>query len=177
MKEIDEFIHRELAEWGIKFKKSRQDYLRKNISVGDDGNSLANSINLEYQIARDAHQETVRLLIGFEEHGRFIDMKTLKALIPHGSDNEYVREIIDWIQERKWESKFIEAFVKKRKLRRAPKKVLSQIAWSIIIARSKKVKPKKWWNKYKSAMIPQLINSIAVKLPDLTKNTLLNELL
>lgn len=167
--EIKDFIEAEMADFGALFKQQRQDYLSRKISASGD---LSKSI--DYAIDKQARAEAIEMVIMFEEHGRFIDMKRLKAVVPGGANNEYVRMVEDWIRARGWEQKFIDAFVRKRHLKKAPPSVLRQIAWGIVIKRAQKVRPRKWYNKAKTASIADLFNHVVAGLPDKTSEILVN---
>jgi hypothetical protein len=163
--EIRDFIEAELTQLAQAFIVQRTAALRsRKISASD---ALAQS--LEYEVTQIAQREAVELLIAFEEHGRFIDMKRLKP--PTNFGNAYINMLEEWIRARGWEQKFIAKFVKDRNLRKPPRNVLNQIAWGIAIKRGYgKTRKRKWYNKPKSAFVSELFNTIAAGLPDIVSN-------
>jgi hypothetical protein len=165
--EIKDFIHAEMIDFGLEFTAKRREFLQRRISASG---LLDNS--LDFEADKQARQDAVSLLLAFEEHGRYIDMKRLKAVIPSNSDNEYVNLIENWIKQRGWEQRFINAFMRRRNLRIVPPSVLNRIAWGIVIARAKRVRPRKWWNKSKTAGISDLFNRVFAGLPEKTSNIL-----
>ena len=166
--DIMAFIQSEMILFGIEFQKSRRDFLKRKISASG---GLAESIQIEHAADKQSRQETISMLISFEEHGRFIDMKRLRGAY---GGAELVKELQEWIKIRGWESKFVEAYTRKHHLRKVTPRILAQIAWGIIRSRSRKnnQRQKKWWNKYKSAAIPDFFNRIASQLPIKAKETL-----
>jgi hypothetical protein len=161
--DIKDFIEAELIAFGMQFQSERRNFLSNKISASG---KLSGSI--EDEIDKQSRQDAIALMIAFEDYGRFIDMKRLKAVVPSGSDNAYVKMIEDWIISRGWEQKFIQAFLKKNNLQKVPPSVLTRIAWGIVIKRANGVKPRKWYNRYKSATIPNLFNTVVAGLPDIT---------
>jgi hypothetical protein len=169
--DIQKFIGEELHQLGSDFAVQRASALRarKIEAMG------ALSASVQFEIEREARQEAVSLLIAFEEHGRFIDMKRLKAPSADRIGSSYIEAIEAWIKARGWEEKLIEKYKSKRHLRKAPKNVLNMIAWGIALKRSKKVRPRRWWNSSKSAFSIKIFNEIVGGLPDKTADGLLKE--
>ena len=164
--QIKDFIESELRLLAEKFVRERTAALqgRKISASGELQDSL------QYEITRQARAEAVEMLLAFEEHGRFIDMKRLKP--PTNFGNPYVTLIEEWIRTRGWEQRFIQKFMATRKLRTIPKNVLNQIAWGIAIKRSNgKYRRRKWYNAPKSAFVSEVFNHIAAGLPDLVSKS------
>ena len=158
--EIKTFIAKELQEMAEFYIKQRISSLQgRKINAT---NELAQS--LDYKVVYEAKVEVISMLLAFEEHGRYVDMKRLKPPTEYGA--EYITAIEEWIKARGWEDRFIRKFVAQRKLREVPKDVLNQIAWGIAAKRgSGKYRRRKWYNSSKTAMIYQLFNDIAAGLP------------
>ena len=163
--ELKEFIAIELHELASQYIANRTAFLagkRRNAS-GNLSNEMA------FDIDKQARAEAVTLLLAFEEHGRYIDMKRLNA--PDGG-RDYVQAIEDWIRARGWEQRFIEKFRTMHNLRKVPPSVLTQIAWGIVKKRAIKVRPKRWYNASKTAWLADVFNTIAAKLPEKTSEIL-----
>ena len=164
--DIKAFIQSELVQLAQDFISQRRAALsaRKIDATGDLKNSL------EYEISRQAKAEAVELLIAFEEHGRFVDMRTLKP--PTDFGNHYINLIEEWIRKRGWEQKFIDGFMRRRKLRKVPKNVLNMIAWGIAIKRGKgKYRRRKWYNASKTRFVSDVFNQIVAGIPDIAAKT------
>jgi hypothetical protein len=155
------FIADELEQLAADFIEQRKsDLLRKKVRASGDLTS-----DMDFEVDRQAREDAVVMLLAFEEHGRFIDMKHLDGA--KGGD-EYVDAIRAWIRLRGWEDKFIEAFKNKHPLRKVPHNLLTRIAWGIIRKRSLKIRPRRWWNSTKTAWLGEVYNVIASQLPDRT---------
>lgn len=164
---IQSFIQEELVQLAQVFIRERVASLkaRKIVASADLVNSFA------YELNSQAKAEAVELLMAFEEHGRFIDMRRLKPPTEFG--NPYINLLEEWIRKRGWEQKFIDGFMRRRKLRQVPKNVLNMIAWGIAIKRSNgKFRRKRWWNAPKTAFISDAFNQIAAALPDIVSQSM-----
>lgn len=157
--EIKKLIQEEMNNWAVEFVLQRRAYLRaKKIEAGGE---LSKS--MEFEIKNEAQVSGVELLMAFEVYGRFIDIKRLK---PAAGGKEYLESIENWIKKKGFEQKFINAFVKNRKLKRIPETALNQIAWGIVKKRLQgKYRRRTWYNKSKTAAISDLYNTIAAALP------------
>jgi hypothetical protein len=166
--EIKSFIQSELQLLAQEFIKQRVAALqsRKIVASGDLKNSM------EFEIINQAKGEAIEMLLAFEEHGRYIDMRTLKP--PTNFGNPYISLIEEWIRKRGWEQKFTDKFMANRPhLRKVPKNVLNQIAWGIAVKRGNgKYRRKKWWNASKTAFISDTFNQIAAGIPDIAAKTI-----
>jgi hypothetical protein len=169
--ELQQFIADELHQLGTDFAVQRANALRAR-KIQTTG---ALSASVQFEIEREARQEATALLLAFEEYGRFIDMKRLKAPQADKIGSGYIEAIEAWIKARGWEEKLIEKYKTQRKLRKVPKNVLNMIAWGIALKRAKKVRPRRWWNSSKSAFSIQVFNQIVGSLPDKTADGLLKE--
>lgn len=164
--QIKAMIEAELVEFGTTFKEERKAFLAQQISASGD---LAQSI--EYKLDEQAREDTARLMLNFNDYGRFIDMKRLKAVVPSGGiESEYVQLLMKWIQERGLTGKLVDGVMKKYNLKFATPDLLGRIAMGIAINRAKKVKPRKWYNKRKTAGITDVFNKVVAKLPRETKD-------
>lgn len=159
--EIRRFIHEELEQLAFDFIEQRKaDLSRKKIKASGD---LSDDISFE--VDRKARQDAVVLLLAFEEHGRYIDMKRLQGA---EGGNDYIDAIRAWIRIRGWEDKFIEAFKTKHNLRKVPPSVMTRIAWGIVRKRNIKIRSRRWYNQSKSAWLGEVYNVIASQLPEKT---------
>jgi hypothetical protein len=164
--EIKEFIEGEMVDFGIAFQTERRAFLSKKISAS---NELSES--LDYEIDRQARADTAAIMLNFAEHGRYIDMKKLKAVMPSGTNNDYVKAIEEWIRVRGWEQKFINAFVKKYPKRKVTPSVLRRIAWGIVYNRAfKMVRRKRWYNGKRTHSVADFFNVVVAGLPDVTSD-------
>jgi len=165
--EIKSFIQSELQLLAQEFIKQRVAALqaRKIVASGDLKESMG------FEIVNQAKGEAIEMLLAFEEHGRYIDMRSLKP--PTNFGNPYISLIEEWIRKRGWEQKFIDKFMQSRKLSNVPKNVLNQIAWGIAVKRGNgKYRRKKWWNASKTAFISDTFNQIAAGIPDIAAKTI-----
>jgi hypothetical protein len=170
--DIKTFIKTELVTFGIEYQAQRKAFLAKKISAtGQLSDSIAATVDAE------SRADTVAMMLSFEEYGRYIDMKRLKAVVPRGGqDSEYVRAIEDWIRARGWEDKFIEKFKQIHNLRVTTPQMLGQIAMGIAIQRAKRVRPKRWFNNSKTAGFADVFNRVAAGLPDKAADVLVKTL-
>ena len=158
---IEDYLQEELAAWAAVFVKDRVAYLRsRKISASKD---LERS--LQYEIRNDTFRGAVTLMLAFEEYGRFIDMKRLK---PAKGGGDYIEGLIQWIKERGLEEQFVRRYMRRRRLKKVPARVLNQIAWGIAIKRSSRSRTRRraWYNKPKSAAIRELFNQVAANMPE-----------
>lgn len=155
---LKDLIAAEAQDWVNGFISARVAFLSRDISKSG---VLAGSMTAS--IDRQARAEAVELLIGFEEYGRFIDMK------PTAQD-KWGRPAIERIK--KWVLKvgldeFEGGFL--RKYGRLPAldgQFLNKIAWGIAVKRSGgKYRRRRWWNKPKTAGISELFNEVAAIIP------------
>jgi hypothetical protein len=157
--QIKSLIRKEMQAWAVQWSIQRRNALRAQKI--DAGGQLSRSI--EFEIMRQSVAEAVELQIAFETYGRYIDIKKLKTA---DGGKEYIAGVEDWIKKRGFEQKFINAFVKNRKLKRIPETALNQIAWGIVKKRvTGKYRRRAWYNKAKTAAISDLYNTVAAALP------------
>lgn len=156
--ELKAVIAAEASEWARGFVAARVAFLARTISKSG---VLDRSLN--FDINRQARAEAVELLIAFEEHGRFIDMK------PTAQDKygrQAIERIKDWVRQTglgKFERGFIRRYGRRPKL---DEDLLNKIAWGIAIRRSGgQYRRRRWWNKSKTAGISELFNLVAAALP------------
>jgi hypothetical protein len=158
--EIKKIIEKELLAFSAEFISRRKAFLAQR-KINASG-SLTDS--LEAELNRQAKKEAIELLLAFEEHGRFIDMKRLSPPTVWGES--YINALEAWLEKSGLSQKFINEFMKKRKLRTIPKNVLNQIAWGIAKKRGYgKTRRRPWYNKSKTAAISDLFNKVASQIP------------
>lgn len=161
LKQLTTHIEAESRRWMEEFIAGRRAFLRtRRIAVTD---SLIDSFAGDIQSTLEGTWRT-ELLLEFEEHGRYIDMRRLNA--PGGGD-EYLQELEDWIVRKGLEGQFVRRFMLRRRLKKVPQNVLRQMAWAVAIKRTQRYRPRPWYNKSKSAAITDLYNRVASGLPDL----------
>jgi len=120
---------------------------------------------MEFEVIEQSFRGTVDMLLQFEAYGRYIDMRRLQ---PPAGGADYIEGLQEWIREKGLEQKFIRGYMRRRKLKKVPDRVLNSIAWGIAIKRAKgKVRRRPWYNKSKSAAISDLFNQVAAGLPDI----------
>jgi hypothetical protein len=153
-------IAAEMEEWAANYVRTRADFLRKR-KIEATG-SLVRS--LEFEINQQARAEAVDLLLAFEEHGRFVDMKTLT---PAAGGGNYIAAIEAWIRS-KGESKFVNKYMEKYGKKTVPANVLNKIAWGIVTKRGfGKARKRAWYNRSRTAAVAELYNNVAAMLPEL----------
>lgn len=160
VKEIQEYLEVQGFKWAREFIAGRKAWLQsKGIAATGD---LIDSLGLEVTSTLENALIT-RIEIEFATYGRYLDMK----MKPAKGGSDYIQGIVQWMEDKGFETKFINDFLAKRKRRTITRdKVLNQIAWGIAIKRSIKYKRRVWWNKPKSAAISDLYNRVAAGLPD-----------
>ena len=162
IKQLTLHIEEESRKWAAEYVAGRRAFLSsRKIST-----SGALSESLGYEISQGLEgQIKTSLVLTFEDHGRFVDMKRLN---PPGGGGDYIAALADWIVRKGLEQKFVSAFVRRRKLKAPPKDVLNRMAWGIAINRTKKYRRRSaWYARSKSAAITDLYNRVAAGLPDL----------
>ena len=158
--QIKEMIEAELIDFGTQFKEDRKAFLARQISASGD---LEASIN--YKLDEQARADTAAIMLTFNDYGRFIDMKRLKAVVPSDKNSEYIEALKKWIEEKGLTAKLVNGVMEKYKLKMITPDLLGRIAFGIAINRAKKVRPRKWYNKRKSAGITDVFNKVVAKLP------------
>ena len=168
LKQLAVFIESESRSWAAQFIAGRQAFLRsrKITATGE----LIGSFASEIVTALEGQFKT-ELLIEFEEHGRFVDMKRLKP--PQGG-GDYIAALMDWIVKKGLERRFVQDFTLKRRLKKPPSDMLRQIAWSIAVKRTQLYLRRAWYAKSKSAAITDLYNRVASGLPDIIAEEIKN---
>lgn len=154
LQQLNEAYARELETWAEEFLLSRENYLRrKKIEAsGELGDSFA------FDMDASPSQDLVKLLIGFNDYGRIIDMRG----ISHDKwGRNAVSRVEDWIKAKGLLQKWIPKFMKKYKRKTIPHDILNRMAWGVLRNRTLAWRPKKWYNKSKSAAIGDLYNRTA----------------
>ena len=92
----------------------------------------------------------------------------MKRLKPAKGGGDYIEGLIQWIKERGLEEQFVRRYMRRRRLKKVPARVLNQIAWGIAIKRSSRSRTRRraWYNKPKSAAITELFNQVAANMPE-----------
>jgi hypothetical protein len=158
---INDYLRNEAEAWATQFIQDRIAFLRsrKISATGDLTNSLA------YEVTAGVKSEGVALLMAFEEYGRIIDMRRFNP--PEGG-GDYLMALQDWIRRKGLEQKFIRGYMRRRKLKKVPERVLTYIAWGIARKRFEgKYRRRRWYNKSKSRAISELFQDIAANMPEL----------
>lgn len=158
---INDYLRTEAEAWATQFIQDRVAFLRsrKIQSSGDLQRSLA------YEVTSGVKAEGVAVLMSFEEYGRIIDMRRFSP--PEGG-GDYLLALQDWIKRKGLEQKFIRGYMRKRKLKKVPERVLTYIAWGIAKKRfNGKYRRRRWYNKSKSRAITELFRDISANMPEL----------
>lgn len=165
LEQLKSAIAKHMEAWAGEFIHDRIAFLKKRKveSTGELIDSMAAEMN------RQARREAVELLLAFEEHGRYIDMKRLH---PAKGGNAVV-SVEDWMKRKGFVDAFTKRYVKKYNMKKTPSNVLNKIAWGIVIARSGgKVKRRPWYNKPRTAAVADLYNEVAAMIPDVVADQL-----
>ncbi|MEM7290060.1 MAG: hypothetical protein AAF412_06785 [Pseudomonadota bacterium] len=157
---IRDYLRSESQAWVTRFIEDRIAFLRRRgIQASGD---LERSLQAE--VIAGLRNAGVQTLIAFEEYGRIIDMRRFDP--PEGG-GDYLLALVDWIQRKGLADKMIKGYVRRRKLKRPPERVLTYIAWGIARKRfNGKYKRHRWWNKSKSAAITELFRDVAANMPE-----------
>lgn len=157
---LSAYLQQELETFAAEFVANRAAALRSRGASATD--QLARS--LAYEVRAQAVDAAAQLLIAFEEHGRFIDMRSLQP--PEGGA-DYIANIIRWIEAKGLTEKFVRGYVRKRGLKRPPERVMTYIAFGIARKRfNGKYRRRRWYNKSKSAQITELYDTVLAGMPD-----------
>jgi hypothetical protein len=159
--ELQQYIEQIARKWVEEYISTRKNVLanRKIQSSGSLRDSFA------YALAKEVSDViSNRIELEFSEYGRYLEIKGLN--VPSGGQ-EYIDGLAAWIQKKGLEAKMTADFIRKRNLKQAPANVLNQLAWSIAIARSRRVRRRVWYNKSKSAAITDLFNQVSAGIPDI----------
>lgn len=163
---LDEFLATTARKWVEEWIRQRQAYFEKRKMKA----SGALSDSMGYQLST-ALSGAIRaeLEVGFQEHGRYLDMKRLDT--PGGGD-DLIIGLVNWIKKRGLESKFEKGFLARKKLKKLPQNWLNQAAWGIAVKRQKGYRRRAWYAKSSSAAVTDLYNHIAAGLPDIVSSEL-----
>lgn len=160
LQQLTTFIEGESRRWVEEFIAGRRAFLRTRKITASD--RLIESFAQEITSTLEGQWRT-ELLLEFEEHGRFIDMR----LKPAGGGGDYLAALEDWIVRKGLEEQFVRTFMARRRLKKEPENVLRQMAWGIAVRRTQRYRRRQWYNKSKSAAITDLYNRVAAGLPDI----------
>lgn len=157
---INDYLQAELEKFCADFIQDRAAQLRRRgaVATGDLANSLA------YEVRAQAVNAGVEALIAFEEHGRFIDMRRLQ---PAEGGADYIANLISWVERKGLKEKMIRGYMRRRKLKTVPERVMTFLAFGIARKRfNGKYRRTRWYNKSKSAQISELYDEIQASMPD-----------
>jgi|GEM_PF-1180953 len=159
-KNINAYLRAELEQFCADFVADRAAELRRRGKAVSG--ALANSF--EYEVRAQALNAGIEALIGFEEHGRFIDMRRLQP--PEGGA-DYIANLITWIDQAGLTAKMKRGYVKRRNLKTVPERVMTYIAFGIARKRlNGKYRRTRWYNKSKSAKISELYDQVLANMPE-----------
>jgi hypothetical protein len=169
--QINEYLQAEGQAFCVEFIRDRAAALRQRKT--DASGELSRS--LEYQVRAQAMNAGVEVLIAFEEHGRYIDMRRLQ---PGSAGADYLTRLIKWIEEKGLKEKMIQGYMRRRKLKKVPERVMTYLAFGIVKKRfNGKYRRTRWYNKAKSRQITELFDDILAGLPAVVMEELKAELL
>ncbi|MEL6274276.1 MAG: hypothetical protein AAFU03_04080, partial [Bacteroidota bacterium] len=154
------YLRNELDVWAKEFVQNRVSSLRsRKIS-----SSRQLERSLAYEVRGQAVDAAVQAIIGFEEHGRFIDMRRLQP--PEGGA-DYIANLIQWLERKGLAEKFTRGYVRRRNLKRPPDRVLTYIAFAMARKRFRgKFRRRRWYNRSKTAAVNELYNDIQANMPE-----------
>jgi hypothetical protein len=166
--ELQDSIMKVADDWAKKFLEARINRLRKNKM--DSSGDLIRSLEYALEGGR-AESEATRLLVAFNDYGRIAEMRN----ISHDKwGRNAMTRLEDWIV-RKGVGNFVYGFMQRRGLKTAPKGILNQIAWGIMVSRShNKFRRNPWYNKAKSAAVTDLYNQVAASMLDRSADVISN---
>lgn len=169
IKELTDYLEVQGLAWAKEFIAGRKAWLAsKGIKASGE---LISSLQTEVLSTLEGAAMT-RIELFFVEHGRFIEIKNLRA--PKGGE-QYIAALEQWIEDKGLQGKFTKNYLKKRNIRNEPANILNQLAWSVAISRLQRTKRRKqWYNKPKSAAIADLFNRVAANLPELLAQEIKN---
>ena len=165
--EIKAHLEKTMLAWAAEFIADRKAVLRSR-KIEASGDLIK---SLEAKLNRDVSATTTEILLSFPDYGRIIDMRNTN---PATGGDETLEGIEKWI-ERKGKAKFVSAWQKRYKRKTVPANVVNQIAWGILIKRSRgKVRRRNWYNKSKGVAITDLYNRVVAGLPEMTGKQIVN---
>ena len=159
--QLSAYLQQEMEVFAAEFVRDRIAALkrRRTNASGDLAKSLS------YEVKAQTLSAATELLLAFEEHGRFIDMRRLQ---PAEGGADYIANIISWIEAKGLREKFVRGYMRNRKLKKVPERVMTYIAFGIARKRfNGRYRRTKWYNKFKSANITEMYDQIQAGLPDI----------
>jgi hypothetical protein len=155
-------IHKEAQEWVEEYIATRKAVLAKRRAVAT--NALVDSMGYALQqVAEGAVTNIIQL--GFEEHGRYIDMRRLD---PADGGVAYINALAKFIVDKGLYAKFVQQYITRYRLRTPPENVLQKLAWAMAksrAARSKRRTP--WYAKSSAGAVSDLYNRVATGMPEI----------
>ena len=162
--QLREYIHAEAQAWVADWVARRRAVLAKR-GINASGELIRSMEYAAVQVFNQAITNTIE--IAFDEHGRYVDMRRLN--VPEGGV-DYIQNLAAWIVKKGLYDRFVQGYIQRRKLKKAPPSVLNNMAWAIAIKRRKTRRPRAWYNKSKSAAITDLFNQVAAGMPQLVSD-------
>jgi hypothetical protein len=160
LKELTDYIEVQGRAWAVEYINNRIAYLKSRGLSGDS--ALLQSMSAEVTSTLQNAAETY-INIAFEKHGRYIDMKYLKAA---AGGNAYIEALVQWMQDKNLDAKFRSKSLSKRKLKVVPVNILNQIAWGIVRSRQTRYKRRlAWYSKSRAGALNTLYNKVAANIP------------
>jgi hypothetical protein len=154
-------VEQECRAWAREYVLGRQAFLQSRKIQASE--RLKKSLEFEVNSAvGNALRTTVQ--VGFEDYGRYIDMKRLN---PPKGGGDYIAALAEWIVQRGFLARWTPKFMKARGLKTVPQDIVNQMAWGIAVKRTRKYKRRAWYSKSKAAAIDDLYNRVASSLPDI----------
>ncbi len=162
--QLREYIHAEAQAWVADWVARRKAVLAKR-GINASGELIRSMEYAAVQVFNQAITNTIE--VAFDEHGRYVDMKRLN--VPDGGV-DMIQNIASWIVKKGLYDRFVQGYIQRRKLKKAPPSVLNNMAWAIAIKRRKTRRSRAWYNKSKSAAITDLFNQVAAGMPQLVSD-------
>ena len=160
MTELETYIQQQSEAWTTEFV---QEYIaeltkRKRSASGELIRSLTAETLAQFERA------AITTVIGFEDHGRLIDMRTLQ---PGQPGQGYIANLIQWLDDKGLREKFIRGYMRRRGLKKRPERILSYIAFGMAQKRFQgKYRRSKTYNRTKTRSVYRLYNTIMAGIPE-----------
>lgn len=167
IKQLAVVIDREAQAWAKEWLQNRAAQLR-NKRIQASGN-LINSLSA--QVTQTLNSTVLHeLSIGFEEHGRFLDMKGLTV---KDGGSGYIANLAEWIERKNLRQKFQDSYLKKAKRKAEPSDLTLRMAWAVAVKRSRTPPRRRaWYAKAKGGGVSDLFNRVAANIPDIVAEEL-----
>lgn len=162
VKMLSDHIEAESRAWVAAYVAQRKAVMAKR-GIQASGELIQ---GMNYALTQNLNAAITNLIeISFDDHGRYVEMKRLDA--PSGG-TDYINNLAAWIVKKGLYNKFVQGYIQRRGLRKAPPSVLTNMAFAIAIKRDAgKYRRRAWYNKSKTAAITDLFNQVAAGVPDI----------